>query len=138
MHWTDIPLSPSNRTLRQFAGLWLLFFGILAGWQGVAHGFQRPAVFLLCAALLPGIAGLLRPRLLRFIFVGWMVLVFPAGWLTSTLLLAALYYGLFAPLGLLFRLLGRDSLHLRPNPRGTTYWVPLPVSDDPRRYLQPY
>src|SRR5436309_12112846 len=112
MQWTDIPLSPSARTLRQFAGLWLGFFAALAGWHGLARGRTAAAALLLAAALLPGVAGLLRPRLLRPLFVGCTLLTFPLGWLTATLLSALLYYGLFTPLGVFFRLRGRDALHL--------------------------
>src|SRR5437879_5700201 len=122
MQWTDIPLSPSTPTLRQFAGLWLCFFAALAGWQGLARERPTAAALLLAAALLPGVAGLLRPRLLRPLFVGCTLLTFPAGWLTSTLLSACLYYGLFTPLGLFFRLRGRDALRLR-RPRRASYWT---------------
>jgi len=138
MHWTDIPLSPPPRTLRQFAGLWLAFFAALAGWQGLAHARPAAAGLLLAVAALPGAAGLLRPRLLRPLFVGCTVLAFPAGWLTSTLLLAGLYYGLFLPLGLFFRLRGRDALNLRRRPGRATYWTARPAAEDPRRYLQTF
>jgi hypothetical protein len=137
MQWTDIPLSPSHRTLRQFAGLWLGFFAALAGWQSLAHGRPAAAALLLAAALLPGVAGLLRPRLMRPLFVGCALLTFPIGWLTSTVLSAGLYYGLFTPLGVFFRLCGRDALHLR-RPRRDSYWTARQDDPDPRRYLQPF
>jgi hypothetical protein len=137
MQLTDIPLSPSSRTLRQFAGLWLGFFAALAGWHGLAHGRTAAAALLLAVALLPGVAGLLRPRLLRPLFVGCTLLTFPVGWLTATLLSALLYYGLFTPLGLFFRLRGRDALLLR-RPRRASYWTPRTDEPDARRYLQPF
>ena len=30
MKFSDIPRNPDNRMLRQFAGLWILFFGAIA------------------------------------------------------------------------------------------------------------
>ena len=33
MHWSDIQFDPPRKVLRQFAGLWLLFFGGLALWE---------------------------------------------------------------------------------------------------------
>src|SRR5262245_1709801 len=137
MRWTDIPLSPSDRTLRQFAGLWLLCFLSLAGWQALVHGRAAAAYLLFAAGILPGAVGLLRPRAVRPLFVGCTILAFPAGWLTSTLLLACLYYGLFVPLGLLFRLLGRDVLNLR-RPDRATYWTARPAAEDARRYFQTF
>ena len=38
MHWSDIPFDPSRTTLRQFAGLWLVFFGGMALWQALVRG----------------------------------------------------------------------------------------------------
>jgi hypothetical protein len=137
MQWTDVPLSPSVRTLRQFAGLWLGFFAALAGWYGLIRDRPGAAALLLAAALLPGVAGLLRPRLLRPLFVGCTLLTFPVGWLTATVLSALLYYGLFTPLGVFFRLCGRDTLRLRP-PRRASYWTARQDEPDPRRYLQPF
>ena len=45
-----------------------------------------------------------------------MIAAFPIGWTISRLMLAALFYLVFTPMALVFRLMGRDALHLR---RGT-------------------
>ena len=41
MQWSDIPFDPSRKTLRQFAGLWLVFFGGMALWQALGAGVPR-------------------------------------------------------------------------------------------------
>jgi hypothetical protein len=138
MQWSDIPRDPTPRTLRQFAGLWLAFFGAWACWEWLARGRPAVAVALGVAALAVGLTGLARPSAVRPVFVGWMVLAFPVGWLVSRLLLAALYYTVFTPIGLLFRLLGRDALELRRRPDRPTYWSPRPEAVDPLRYLREY
>src|SRR2546421_396631 len=80
-------------------------------------------------------AGLVRPALLRPLFVGWMILVFPIGWLMSRVMLAVLYYGLFTPLAVAFRLGGRDALRRRTRPAGDSYWVPRPPTLEVSRYF---
>ena len=40
-----------------------------------------------------------------------MVLAFPIGWTVSQVILLLMFYGLFTPIGLVFRLIGRDPLH---------------------------
>ena len=45
------------------------------------------------------------------IYVGWMILAFPIGWTISQVILVVMFFGLFTPIGLIFRLLGRDPLH---------------------------
>ena len=57
MQWSDVTAAPRVRTLRQFAGLWLLFFSGLAGWrawQGQVDG--RTEVFA-GLGLLVGVIG---------------------------------------------------------------------------------
>src|SRR6516225_6231497 len=116
MRWSDIQLDPSRATLRQFAGLWLLFFAALALWESLVRGRMGwAAVFALLAATI-GPLGLTRPTWIRFIFVGWMVLAFPIGWTASQIILAALFFGLFAPIGLVFRVIGRDALRRSRHP----------------------
>jgi hypothetical protein len=138
MRWSDIPFSPEPRTLRQFAGLWLAFFGGLAAWQGLMRGRPGLAAALAVLAVVVGGLGLMRPALVRPIFVGWMVLAFPIGWTVSLLLLGLVYYGLFLPIGLAFRLAGRDALALRPRPGATTYWAPHAAPADVRRYFRQF
>jgi hypothetical protein len=124
--------------LRQFAGLWLAFFGGLAAWQGIMRGRVGLAVGLAVLALVVGGLGLIRPALIRPIFVGWMVLAFPIGWAVSLVLLGLVYYGLFLPIGLAFRLAGRDALQLRPRPGASTYWTPRTAPADVRRYFRQF
>jgi hypothetical protein len=138
MRWSDIPFSPQPRMLRQFAALWLAFFGGLAAWQGLMRGRVGVAAVLAVLAVVIGGLGLIRPQLIRPIFIGWMVLAFPIGWTVSLILLGLVYYGLFLPIGLVFRLVGRDALQLRPRPDVTTYWTSRPEVADVRRYFRQF
>ena len=95
MRWSDIPRSPSSRMLRQFAGLWLVFFGGMAAWQGLARGRVGVAVAIAILAIAVGSLGLIRPQAVRPIFVGWMILAFPIGWTISLILLSLVYFILF-------------------------------------------
>jgi hypothetical protein len=138
MRWSDIPRSPSTTMLRQFAALWLVFFGGIAAWQWLARGRVGIAAAVAALAIGVGVLGLARPQAVRPIFVGWMILAFPIGWTVSLILLGLVYYGLFLPLGLVFRLLGRDALQLRPRPALTTYWTPRSSPADIRRYFRQF
>ena len=89
-------------------------------------------------ALGVGVPGLWRPRSVRRVFVGSMVLTFPAGWVVSRLLLAGLFHAVFTPLGLLFRLSGRDVLCLGRRQGMDTYWVPKPAAAHVGRYFRPF
>ena len=110
MQWSDIPFHPDRKTLRQFAGLWLVVFGGMALWQALVGGRPSLGLSIGALALVVGVAGLTRPEWVRLIFVGWMVLAFPIGWTVSQVILLLMFYGLFTPIGLVFRLIGRDAL----------------------------
>ena len=116
MHWSDIQFDPPRTMLRQFAGLWLVFFGGMALWQVLGRGQIGLAAILAVLALTIGPLGLARPEWVRLIYVGWMVLAFPIGWTVSQVMLAVMFFGLFTPIGLVFRLIGRDPLHAHRRP----------------------
>ena len=136
--WSEVPRDPPPRLLRQFAGLCVLAAAGMAAWQ--LWGRHRPGVALGLAVLatMSGLFGLLRPTALRPVFVGWMLAAAPVGWVVSTLALGIIYFAVIAPLGLVFRLAGRDALALRRRPGATTYWTPHADPDDPARYLRQY
>jgi hypothetical protein len=138
MQWSDIQFSPSPKTLRQFAGLWIVCFGGLALWQWLGRGHGTAAAILGVVALTVGPVGLLRPEWLRPLYVGWMVLAFPIGWTISQLILGVIYALVFTPIGLVFRLIGRDPLHRTRRPGVETYWTAKPVAASARRYFQQF
>ena len=138
MNWSDISFHPSSKTLRQFAGLWLVFFGGLACFQYLVRGNVPGAIALAVLAVTVGIAGLAWPGAVRFVYVGWMVLAFPIGWTVSRLLLAALYFGVVTPIGVMLRLIGRDPLQLRRRAEVESYWTEKPAPADVRRYFRQF
>ncbi|HUY36637.1 MAG TPA: SxtJ family membrane protein [Pirellulales bacterium] len=137
MQWSDISFSPRPRALRQFAVSWIVFFTVLAAWHGAWRGRTELGLTLLALALAIGPLGLIRPRAIRPIYVGWMVLAFPIGWLVSSILLAIVYYGIFTPIALVFRLLGRDALGRRTR-KTDTYWQPKRPVTDVRGYFRQF
>lgn len=138
MRWSDITFTPSSRTLRQFAGAWLGVFAGLACWHGLWR--QRPALALVFAglAVAVGLLGLVKPQSVRTVFVAAQVVAFPVGWAVSHLLLGILFYGVFTPLGLFFRLVGRDVLRRQRQPEAATYWTPKPAATDLRSYFRQF
>ena len=47
-----------------------------------------------------------------------------------------LFFGLFTPVGLFFKLIGRDALTRRYIPEQGSYWEPKPGAADIRSYLR--
>lgn len=136
MTYKDLPLNPTDKMLRQFAGLCLVIFGLLAAWQAWRGNTLWAVIFGVLALLGP--VGLASPRAIKPIFIAWMVLVFPIGWLVSKLMLGLLFYVLFTPIAAVFRLTGRDALDLKPRADRSTYFVPKPKRTDLRSYFRQF
>ena len=85
-----------------------------------------------------GLLGLIKPPALRWLFVGWMVIAFPIGWTISQLMLGLMYYGILTPVGVLFRLRGRDLLRRKPAPMQSSFWMPKEMPQDVRRYFRQF
>ena len=137
MKFSDIPRNPDHRMLRQFAGLWILFFGAIALTQHFRSQNESVAIVIGAFALVVGVPGLFFPRVLKPIFVGWMILAFPIGWLVSHVILFLIYWSVFVPIGFILRRMGHDPLRLR-KPSSDSYWEQKTQQTSLRRYLKQF
>jgi len=137
MTFKDIPTDPTPKALRQFAAAWLVFFLAFGVHQFLVRGHQTVGIVMAVAAVVIGPLGLVWPPAVRWIFVGWMVLAFPIGWVLSQVMLLLMFYGLLTPVAALFRLRGRDILHCKRSDR-ETYWLPKQTPTDVRSYFKQY
>jgi len=124
--------------LRQFSGIWVVFFAAMAAWQQFYYHRPMLAIVLAVLAVTLGPLGLAWPRAMRPVFIGWMALVYPIGWTVSRIALGIVFYGLFTPVALFFRVTGRDELRLRPLPQASTYWQTKPRATDKAQYLRQF
>lgn len=137
MRFQDINRSPSSRMLQQFGWLAAVIFMGLAAYH---YGIQERSLLgatLAVLGLLFGIVGTLKPSWLGPVFVTWMIIAFPIGWVISHLILLLIFYGCFLPLGMILRFSRYDPLQLKRIEK-TTYWQDRPSIRDIRRYLKQY
>jgi Saxitoxin biosynthesis operon protein SxtJ len=138
MTWSEIDFHPGDRKLRLFAILFFAASTLLGTWQGLEYGRLLPCAALLIAGCTVALLGFYRPSPVRFIYLGMTIASFPLGWLVSHMLLALVYFGLFAPVALLFRLIGRDVLDLRANAVRESYLKTRPAARSGSSYFRPY
>jgi hypothetical protein len=134
---SEIRKLASDRTIRQFGALSLIFAFIIAGiqWQRGHSMTWSAAIMVLGAALC--LASQITPKLVRPLFIGWMILLIPINWIVSHVILAAMFFLVFTPIGLCRRLMGADALRLK-KPSDDSYWQNRPQTTDKRRYLRQY
>lgn len=145
----QINWSPDRRQLRSFAIIWLFFFtlvGLVLAWRsGLLGGYDlQPGatwsgpVTLWGVAVVVSAIGLAFPAAIRPVYILWMGASFPIGWVVSHVLLGLTYFGLFGLFATIFRVIGRDALCRRFDPRATTYWVKRSRQADIRRYFRQF
>jgi hypothetical protein len=124
-----------DRIHRQFAAICLVVFGALAGVEVLAWGRAGWAAGFGVAALVAGVGGLIAPKIVAPMFGMAMAVATPIGRVTSRLLLAMVFYGVFTPIALVMRLVGYDGLKRRRR-RAASYWVPKERPVDVRSYFR--
>jgi hypothetical protein len=135
----SINWKPSDRDLRWFAGLLMLFFVVVAGIWNWRTGNEVGPIVLIGVSWSVGLIGLIVPQAIRWVYVGWMVAVWPIGWVVSHLLLAILFFGVIMPIGLILRAIGRDPLRKAFDRSATTYWIARPTEPtDSQRYFRQF
>src|SRR4051794_4911088 len=108
-------LKTEPHDLRKFG---LLVGGVLlllGGWFFLRHKAHYPYFIWIGVVLLP--LGLVVPRSLKHVYVGWMALGFLLGLIVATILLTLFFYLVVTPMGLIARWMGKDFLARKWDPR---------------------
>ena len=116
--------NPTHRELRQFAAIWLpAAVAVLAWMVWKKLDAPRVAIGMLSVAGVLAVLGCIWPAVVRFVWIAWMVAVFPIGWVVSHLLLAGIYYLVITPIGLALRLFDIDPMERKFDRAAATYWI---------------
>ncbi len=121
----EVDWRPDDRRLRQFALVLLLGLGLAgaaAAWKlGTVRHVAPIALWALGVAL--AAIGLAAPRWIRPVYLLWMAAALPFGWAISHAALAVIFFLVFTPIGLVFRLAGRDLMNRRFDRAAKSYWI---------------
>jgi hypothetical protein len=138
MAMIEINWSPGNKELRNFgriALIALLIITLLFYWKGLALDW---ALIIFAAGVVIFIVSLISLQLTRIIYLGLTLVTLPIGLVISHVLLAVLYFLLITPMGLLFRLIGRDLMHRKFDVDTKSYWHPRDTPKDIERYFRQF
>jgi len=136
MGMIEINWKPDRRTLRQFGLIGLAVFGGLCALTTSKHGVDWRTWALGAGAAYCGLGALALPAALKPLFVGMSVAGAPIGWVVSHVILAIVYFLILTPLGLVMKLIGRDSMERRFDRAAKTYWVARRTDVESARYFR--
>lgn len=110
------------KQLRSFGSVVGAIFAFIGLWPVLIQSKgPRPWALVLAGLLI--VPSLVFPRILAPFYWGWMMAGQCLGWFNTRLILGAVFYALFAPVGLVMRLSGRDPMHRRFERASDTYRV---------------
>ena len=114
-------ISQTARDVRKFGvtiGSVLVLLAVVLWWK------EKPSAsaYALAGVLFSGVTWLM-PNLMRPLYRAWMTLALLMGFVMTRVLLTVLFFGLFTPIAVIARLVGKDLLQERFAPGATSYWV---------------
>ncbi len=114
--------STTTKELRQFGMLVGGVFVVIGLWPLLIR--DEP---LRLWAIIPGglliVLGAIVPGVLKPIHRGWMEVGHVLGWINTRILLGIVFYGLITPIGIVFRIMGKDAMGKAFSKESQTYRV---------------
>jgi len=103
------------KDLRIFSFIWSVIF--------IVFGLLKNVNILFYIAVLFLVIGLVKPIILTNFYKVWIKVGDFIGSIVSKIIMFILYFGLFTPISIFLRILGKDLLNKKINKSKDTYWV---------------
>lgn len=139
MSLIEIDWNPKSKQLKNFGKIALVATAIISLLLYFLKGVAIQWVSIILAfGIIIFIISLISLKLTKLIYLGMILLTLPIGFVVSFVLLAAFYFLLLTPLGLIFRLIGRDPLCRRFDKNAKSYWLSRHPPKGPEQYFHQF
>jgi hypothetical protein len=129
---------PDRKTLAEFSEFGMFFLGMVAAPLAYFRGHVALAATFWALAVVGRVLGFVKPAWLRPAYIGLTVVTYPIGWVVSYVLMVAVYFLVFVPIAVVFRILGRDPLSRALDRQAKTYWMAYNPDRGMERYLRQF
>ncbi len=124
MSLVEIDWNPKSKQLRSFGKVALVASTVIALLLYLLKGVAIKWVLIIFSfGFVIFIISMISFKLTKMIYLGIVLLTLPIGYVVSFILMAVFYFLLLSPLGLIFRLIGRDPLNRKFEPDKESYWL---------------
>ncbi len=139
MSLVEIDWNPNRKELRKFSTVALIASGLIALLLCVIKGLAvQWGAIIFAVGIIVFLSSFVCLKITRIIYLGLILVTLPIGYVVSFILLAAFYFLLLTPLGLFFRLIGRDPLCRKFDPNAKSYWSIRKPPKNLSRYFQQF
>jgi hypothetical protein len=141
--YKEIKRNPTKRDLLEFGLILCGALGILGalsffevhflfftGKPGAAMPFWIAAGAILVLSQIPPVG--------RVLYILWMGLGLTIGFITSPVIMFAVYLVAIVPLGIIFKLMRRDTMRRELDRSAKSYWEEYPKDSDPSSYVRQF
>ena len=139
MSMIEIDYNPSRKKLRDFGVIAIVASIILSL---VLYFFKHLAIqwtlIIIGAGLFIFVTSLISLKLTRLIYLGLTFLTYPIGFVVSYLVMGIFYFLVITPVGLIFKLIGKDPLHRKFDYETKSYWLKRQSPDKLDRYFHQF
>lgn len=111
----------NKKDLRNFGYIWVIIF-LTIGLSPVIH-FQGIRLWALVIAFIFLVISALKTTLLSRFYVIWIKTADFIGGIISRIIIFFLYFGIFTPVALFLKLLGKDLLNKQLDKSISSYWI---------------
>lgn len=108
---------PSNRNF----GLFFFLLFLIISFVTFIYSYQSVSIFTLVISVFFLIISITYSDILYPINKAWMKLGYMIGYIISPIVIGIFFFGIFTPLGIFLKVIGRDELKLRKN-KSASYW----------------
>lgn len=104
------PQQPTTKEQRNFGLLVGGVFAVIGAWPVVFRS-ESPRLWAMILGGLLIVLGAIVPQSLKQVHSGWMKIGHVLGLINTKIILGIIYYLFISPMGLVMRLMGKDSMH---------------------------
>lgn len=109
------------KDLKVFSFIWAFIFLVIGVYPLINS--ENPIVFCLVVSLFFLIVGLVKPTLLTGFYKVWVKFGEFIGGIISKIIILTLFYGMFTPIAIVLKILGKDLLNKKLDKESKSYWL---------------
>ena len=135
----EINWNPSRKDLRIFGIGALVASTVISAVLYFFKGIELQWISIIVAVgFLTFLSSIISIKVTRIIYLGLSLVTLPIGWILSFIMLGTFYYLIVTPIGLIFRLTGRDPLSRKFASTAKSYWKKRKSPDTLDRYFHQF
>jgi uncharacterized membrane protein len=135
--YREIDRNPPRRELVKLAAVFIVFLGAIGAHQMFVKQNTLTGEVIWAVGGVLAVLSLL-PVVGRLVYIGWMSIGVTLGMVTQPIFLLFTYVLLFVPIGFVFRLMARDAMRRKLQPREVSYWEDYSESPEKGSYFKQY